>query len=172
MKTKKTGICRREIITEAVKDSNGNVIEKAELGKLSLTDGDTRSAIRSALRRLWNSSRQRVFLEEVRFKATKIVQLKHGPKEKEFWAVKCAFCERQMGMSEKDYRVSEKTGKRSKNKKSVFDVDHVHGNPTFEDIEQDLGAWAHNLFCGELRILCIPCHTKRTKEQRNSAGRQ
>lgn len=165
-KTKKTGICRRDIIKPEVKDkATGKVLEKGVYGQLSISDGDIRSAIKNALRRLWNSSGQRVFLEEVRYKAVKSVQLKHRVKEVEYWAVRCNECELEMGISEKEYTIK-KGGKQSKKKKAVFDVDHLTGSPGFEDIEADLGAWTHNLFYGQLRILCKPCHCDRTEKQR------
>ena len=60
LNAKRSDVANDKYIKEEVKDEWGKVIEKAELGPLYMTDADVRSAIRSALRRLWNSSTQRV----------------------------------------------------------------------------------------------------------------
>ena len=140
-KTKKVGICRREIDEEGV------------LGSLFMTDGDLKSAIRSALRRLWNGSTRRIFIEKVRFKGVR--------NNREVWMVKCSQCGVAMGVSEKSFTIR-KDGTRGKRPKSVYDVDHVAGNSEFTNIKAHLGAWAHSVFHGKLQILCRTCHSKKT----------
>ena len=153
LKTKRVGICRREVLEPEVKGKNP---KKAILGTLTITDGDIKSAVRSALRRLWSASTRRVFIEKVRFKSL--------IKDREVWCVKCEECPKIMGVSEKAF-FNLKSGAISKVKRSLFDVDHLTGSPGFEDLESDLGKWAKNLFYGEMRILCRECHLDRTKIQ-------
>ncbi len=155
VKTKKVGICRREILVPEIKGSFKQIIQKAELGKLSLTDGDIKSGIRSSLRELWRASTRAVFLEGIRRET--LIEGKHR------LSVKCKECKRVMWIGAKE-RVKLKNGKLSKKAKSVFQVDHVHGCHPFTEYE-DLGKFAKDLFHGELRVLCYSCHQSHTDKQ-------
>ena len=137
----KVGICHRTVNDDDTP------------GELYLTAGALRSAIRSALRKLWTTSTRRIFLEQVRF------QHDFGSRVK--YAVKCNDCGEIMAISAKDY-VTKKDGSLSKKKKVIYDVDHLTGSPGFNDIEEDLGEWADNLFNGYLQVLCRECHKTKT----------
>lgn len=143
MKSKKIGLCRREIETK----------------RLFMTDGDLKSAIRSALRKVWSGTSRRIFIEAVRVPYV-------GP-GKYKWAVECTECGTTMGLSQRGHRTLA-SGKLSKHKRSVYEVDHVHGNPPFTELA-GLGPWAENLFNSELRIMCVRCHQLRTDKQRKKA---
>jgi len=148
-KTKKVGICRREVIQPEIKDKAGNVIQKEILGELSMSKGDLNTAIKNALRRLWNGSERRIFMEGVRFKRIR--------NEREVWHVQCNECDRIMWVGDKEYGFK-KDGTRRKKPKTVYEIDHLTGSPGFEHMERDLGDWALNLFYGELQVLCRSCH--------------
>jgi len=111
-------------------------------------EAQLRSAIRSALRLVWRNTKRKEHVHKIRFK--------FGKK----FHVYCEGCGRLMGMNEKDYRVL-KDGSKSKKKRLVYEVDHVHGNHPFLSLA-DLSAYADTLFNGELKVLCVPCHKEKT----------
>lgn len=156
VKFKKTGICRREVVAEEVKNSRGIVIIKAELGDLSMTDNDLKAEIRNQMRKIWTTSVRRIFLQNVRFKINR--------NNRSVWAVSCARCSEEMPTSQKE-KVVLKSGKLSKLPKLLFEIDHIEANPPFVNILEDIGPWINNMFYGKLRVLCRDCHAKRTKLQ-------
>jgi len=159
MKTKKIGICRREIIKPEVKDSSGNIIIKAVLGNLSMTDGDLKGALRSALRKIWTSSTRRIFLEEIRFP-----DRSDGAGK---WLVQCDECGTVMKLSQKAFG-KKADGSPTKREKLVYEVDHLE-SLTLIDLDKDLAKYVQDLFYGEMRVLCrYPCHAERTKEQKQT----
>ena len=70
-----------------------------------------------------------------------------------------------MGFSEKA-TFTNKDGTKRKSPSLVYNVDHIDGNARFLDIDADLGAYVTSLIYGKLRILCVPCHSEHTKNQR------
>jgi len=147
VKSKKTGIARREIL------------EDGSLGKLMMTEGDLKAGIRSAMRKLWTTSARRVFIESVRFPDTR------GGRGK--WCVRCSECGKVMGQSERAFE-TKKDGTLTKKERLVFDVDHME-SMTLIDIEKDAGTYIKNMFFGKMRVLCrYPCHFERTKKQKEN----
>lgn len=150
MINKKIGLCRREILKGTVKNPE-------EMGKLFMTEGDLKSAIRSMMRKAWTSSTRRIFIEKVRFPDTSSSRGK--------WLVKCDECGDVMPLSAKRYGLK-KDGTPNKREKLVYEVDHLE-SLTLIDIEKDLANYVQALFYGEMRILCrYPCHEERTKKQK------
>lgn len=146
MKTKRIGICRREVLPDG------------SLGKLLMTEGDLKAGIRSAMRKLWTSSARRVFIEIVRFPDTSDGRGK--------WCVKCDECGNVMGLSQKAFGVK-KDGTKTKKEKLVYETDHLE-TMTLIDIEEDMGRYVMKMFFGEMRVLCrYPCHEERTRKQKD-----
>ena len=149
---KKVGILAKDVKKNSKRKTNRGIINP----KLGVTEGQLRGQVRSALRKVWRNSARRVFIESVRFPYEGTARFKY--------AVQCVGCDKVMGQTQKDYMIL-KNGSKSKKKKSVYEVDHVTGNPEFTLIERDLGIYAHSLLYGELRILCVDCHKGRTSIQ-------
>lgn len=118
-----------------------------------ITEGKLKALIRSALRQIWRNTRRKEFLKQIRFPVTNMGRTK--------FAVKCVQCPKIMGFSQKAFRTL-KDGTQSKRMSSVYEVDHVHLNPSLSCIEADLGNYAHSLFNGDLQILCLDCHVFKT----------
>lgn len=127
--------------------------------KLGLSDAALRSQIRSALRKVWRLSSRRKFLEKVR--------VPHEGPGRGRYDVICAKCDKRMGFSEK-ITPTNADGTKRKRPTLAYQVDHLHGNPPFLDIEKDLGAYANSLIFGEMRVVCYECHQEITRNQRKS----
>lgn len=155
-KTKKIGIARREVLKLEIKDKWGQVVQKEELGDLSVNDSDILGAIRSAFRKIWTSTHRRVFIESVRFKIVENGRTK--------WAVKCNHCGIVMPTSKRERRIN-KNGKPAKQEKLLFECNHLEANIKLKSLE-DLTDYARNQFHGKLEILCVACHQSVTSLQR------
>ena len=131
-------------------------MKKGEINpQLGVTDAHLRSQVRSALRKVWRNSSRRAFIEAVR-------KPNQGDGRFKF-SVECAKCGRIMGQSEKENEILA-SGKRSKRKSSVYEVNHIQGNPPFLTI-LDIAAYAESLLYGNVEILCKKCHKDYTKNQ-------
>jgi len=125
---------------------------------LGVTDANLRTQIRSALRKVWRNSSRRRFIESIRFPYK-------GLSGRGRYGVKCAVCERIMGQSECEFATL-KSGKLSKKKSLVYQIDHVEMNHELLDIRKDLGEYANTLLYGEMRVLCVDCHKVVTAKQK------
>jgi len=124
-----------------------------------ITDGKLRTLLKSNLRPIWRNTSRKEFIKSVRRKAT-------NPKTGRLWnVVDCKDCGLVMGVSEKKRRVK-RDGTLEKKAKSVYEVDHVNGITPMVDIRETLGEYWHTLIYGEMEIVCVPCHKKRTAKQR------
>lgn len=130
------------------------VFKKGEINPhIGVTDGAMRGQLRSAARKVWRNSARRVHINDNRVPYSGPGRFKYG--------VICEECNRMMGQTEKSFGVK-KDGTPTKNKKLAYEVDHVHDNHPFLDIEADLGKYVKTLIYGELRILCRGCHGDKT----------
>lgn len=118
--------------------------------------GKLNQTLRSALRQIWSRTVKKEYVKSVRYKKGK------PPK----FHVRCAICGLEMATADKKKPIN-KDGSVSKRKaQKLFDADHVDGIASLKDPIKDLGAYWESMMMGELRILCKPCHAKRTEEQR------
>ena len=122
-----------------------------------LTEVQTKTRLKSAIRREWRRTSRYKHIKEVRY-------LNEDPDCRSTYTVDCAICGRAMGQSEKTtYRTA--TGRRRRT--SVYAVDHVcpTGMPPINDIAEDLGTYAIALLTTPLRVLCVDCHADVTAAQ-------
>ena len=116
------------------------------------TDGQLKSMIRSALRKVWRATGRKMFLESV--------QEPYVGKGKYRLGVRCALCGKMWGKSEKVMRGKKKT--------SAYNVDHIEECHEFLSLD-DLSEYAKSLLMPPLsgyRILCtLGCHEEVTKKQ-------
>ena len=122
------------------------------------TEAALMTKIRSALRKVSSATNVGTFKRSVRYKA--INKATGRPK----WHHRCVICGKEMPEGQKVYR-TKKDGTKWKVKKSVYDVDHVDGNPPLQCFE-DIPAYLESLIYGELRILCWECHRDHGKAKR------
>jgi hypothetical protein len=128
---------------------------------IGITDGKMRTLLKSALRPIWRNTSRKRFIQAVRHRGT-------NPKTGRGWfAVTCVDCGREMGVSEKERR-TKKDGTLEKRAKSVYEVDHINGITPMTDIKDTLGEYYHDLIYGDMRILCVACHKKRTFDKKKS----
>jgi len=114
--------------------------------------------LKGDLRRTWRNTARKEFLLSVRRKAT-------NPRTGRLWNVlDCVDCSRVMGVSEKEKRVK-KDGSLEKRAKSVYEVDHVKGITPLVDIQLTLGDYWYDMMYGEMEVVCVKCHKKRTARQ-------
>jgi 5-methylcytosine-specific restriction endonuclease McrA len=100
------------------------------------------SFIRSCLRRAWSRY-------PVRYQVLKEAQKPYtGTDKRTKWLYECADCSQ-------DFKTKE------------VEVDHIVGAGSLKDYS-DLAGFCERLFCEKdnLRVLCKPCHKKRTDEER------
>ena len=124
---------------------------------IGITPAALRSKIRSALRKVWRETTRRQFMIGAR--------VPHEGPGRGKYDVICELCGKRMGFSEKAI-MTNKDGTKRKSPSLVYNVDHIDGNARFLDIDTDLGAYVTSLIYGKLRILCVPCHSEHTKNQR------
>lgn len=124
-----------------------------------ITDGKMRTLLKANLRPIWRNTSRKEFIKSVRRKA-------QNPKTGRLWnVVDCMDCGLVMGVTEKKKR-TKKDGSLEKKAKSVWEVDHVGGITPLGDIKETLGDYWHDLINGEMEIVCVQCHKKRTAKQR------
>ncbi len=146
-KSKRVGALRKDLVNSTTE----------EYGELYMTAGDLRTELRGKLRKIWSETTRRVFVQNMRYK-----DFDKNGREKYF--VNCKQCYGKIGFSEKAH-VKLASGKMSKKVKLCYQVDHVHGLPSFTEIERDIGPYIKALFYGEQRILCYACHAVVTDNQ-------
>jgi len=122
--------------------------------KLGVTEGNLKSQIRSALRKIWRNTTRKVFILSVRIPYEGEGRFK--------WAVECKECPKVLGQSEKNFEINN-DGTVTKRKMLAYEVDHIDGNHELTEIKDHLGKYAQTLFFGELQILCRTCHKKKTR---------
>jgi hypothetical protein len=114
------------------------------------TDAALMTKIRHALRKVSSATSSKQHLRSVRFRKTNPATGK--PK----WHQRCVLCGLEMPEGVKIFRIKN-DGTKWKKKKSMYDVDHVDGNPPLTCLDE-LGAYAKSLLFGTLRVLCWECH--------------
>jgi hypothetical protein len=127
---------------------------RGEVNKLTgATDGKLNSTLRSALRLVWSRTVKKTFINSVRYK-------RDGR-----FHVKCEACGLEMAIADKKKPIN-KDGSVSKRKaQKLFDCDHINGITPMVDPIYGLGDYWVSMMTGPLRIMCKPCHAKRTAEQ-------
>lgn len=121
-------------------------------------ENEMRLKLCKALRLVWVSTTKRDFIKDIR-------QPNRGPENFRF-RVTCRECRKTDGITEK-YHTINADGRKSKKPKIWFNVDHRNGIEPLVTLD-DLTPHAKDLFFGEMQILCINCHKKKTKEQKES----
>lgn len=120
-------------------------------------ENELRSKIVAALRQVWQATSKRDFVKSKR--------KPHRGLEAYKFEVTCVECRDTHGITQK-YRVKNTDGRMSKKERIWFQVDHLEGITPFKTLD-DLSAYAKDLFCGSMQILCIECHKKKTKEAKS-----
>jgi hypothetical protein len=123
--------------------------------KLGITDGKMNSELKSSLRQLWRNTSRKIFIRSVRRKDI-------NPATGRGWfVVDCSDCSRVMGVTQKAKR-TKKDGSLEKRERSVFEIDHIDGITPMQNPSEALHKYYHDLMYGEMRVLCVECHKKRT----------
>ncbi len=123
-----------------------------------ITEGAMRTLLKSNLRPIWRNTSRKVFINSVRKRRL------NTHTGKMHYEVQCMDCQRWMGQGEKERRVK-KDGGLEKKARSVYDVHHVDGITPLTDIKDTLGSYWYDLIYGEMEIVCVACHKRRSSVQ-------
>ena len=122
------------------------------------TDAVLMTKIRSALRKVSSQTSVKQFKKKVRFR--KVSEETGRPK----FHFKCVICGLDMPEGKKIYKIKN-NGESYKKPSSIYEIDHVDGNPPLIKLE-DLPSYTESLIFGELRVLCWECHRDHGKKKR------
>jgi hypothetical protein len=117
------------------------------------TDGKLSSVLRSAMRQIWSRTVKKEYIKSVRYKK--------GGK----FHVDCVSCGLAMATAAKAKPINKDGSVSKRSPQRLFDADHIDGITPMGDPIYGAGAYWVSLMTGPLRILCKPCHARRTAEQ-------
>lgn len=126
--------------------------------KLPLTEKQLLAMIVTDLRKRWQATKRKEFIDKVR--------MQNRDADAYRFKVRCVNpnCFKSFGQSQKE-KVVLANGTWSKKEKLCYSVDHVEGITPLKTIK-DLSAFVQDLFYGPMQILCYKCHKEKTKRER------
>lgn len=117
-----------------------------------MTDAAFWGKIRSALRKIWTSSRA----HKDAINRAKI----HAPEGRRKYKIKCPECGNLYNLGEKIMLETKTEGKYKFT--SIYHVDHKDEGGSLKGFE-DLAPFTHRLFHGRQEVLCVHCHQEKHK---------